>query len=146
MQCDSGEQCSQPTCLIRPAEPVGHIEPSTISRAAPRSGSTAWAWPFPQSSECFLGTLVETRDPDQTRHRGRDKRFIWRDCENHQSEVKFYNSLQDSFVWPGVMRNITGCSPQAFPEAPCAPACPAEPWTWAAAWSGPAHPPGPRWR
>ena len=54
------------TCPIRPEEPIDHIEPSATSRVAPKSDNTVWVWLSPQSSECFPGTLVETRDPDRT--------------------------------------------------------------------------------
>lgn len=55
------------TCPVRLEEPIDHIEPSATSQAAPKSGSIVWVWLSPQSSECFPGTLVETRDPGQTR-------------------------------------------------------------------------------
>lgn len=57
------------TCPTRPEEPAGHNGPSATSRAAPRSGSTVWVWLSPQSSACFPGTLVETRDPSQTKNK-----------------------------------------------------------------------------
>lgn len=54
------------TCPIGPEEPIDHIEPSATSQEAPKSDSIVWVQLFPQSSECFPGILVETRDPDQT--------------------------------------------------------------------------------
>lgn len=54
------------TCPIKPGGPVDRIEPAATSPAAPRSGSTAWAWLSPRSSACSPGTPAETRGPGQT--------------------------------------------------------------------------------
>ena len=73
--------CS-PTCPTGPAAPGGRSGPAATGRAAPRSGSTAWAWPSPRSSGCSPGTPAETRGPGQTEQGGNTGEMGWTQGEH----------------------------------------------------------------